>query len=159
MESFPIFTEMALLLLLAAIIGTLGIRLRQPLIVAYIAAGILVGPSVLGLVHANDQIDLLAKLGITLLLLVVGLKLDLHIIRTMGPVELATGLGQVIFTSVVGYFDHTPKIREINTVSRDCLFKPLALLCGSHISQMGIHRLIFSAASIVSPSYLAETQY
>ena len=41
--------------------------------------------------------------GITLLLFVVGLKLDLHIIRTMGPVALATGLGQVIFTSVVGY--------------------------------------------------------
>ncbi|MBL4574523.1 MAG: cation:proton antiporter, partial [Opitutaceae bacterium] len=47
--------------------------------------------------------DLLAKLGIVLLLFVVGLKLDLHIIRTMGPVALATGLGQVFFTSVVGY--------------------------------------------------------
>ncbi len=34
----------------------------------------------------------------------VGLKLDLHIIRTMGPVALATGLGQIFFTSVVGYF-------------------------------------------------------
>ena len=52
---------------------------------------------------ANDQIDLLAKFG-TLLLFVVGLKLDLHIIHTMGPVALATGLGQVIFTSVIGYF-------------------------------------------------------
>ncbi len=41
---------------------------------------------------ANDQVDLLAKLGITLLLFVVGLKLDLHIIRTMGPVAVATGL-------------------------------------------------------------------
>jgi len=65
--------------------------------------GIMVGPSVLGWVSANDQVDLLAKFGITLLLFVVGLKLDLHIIRTMGPVALATGLGQVIFTSVVGY--------------------------------------------------------
>ena len=33
----------------------------------------------------------------------VGLKLDLHIIRTVGPVALASGLGQVVFTSVVGY--------------------------------------------------------
>lgn len=97
------FTEMALLLLLAAGLGALAVRLRQPLIVAFIAAGILIGPSVLGWVSANDQIDLLAKLGITLLLFVVGLKLDLHIIRTMGPVALATGLGQVIFTSVIGY--------------------------------------------------------
>ena len=99
-----VFTEMAVLLLVAAIIGAIGVRLRQPLIVAFIAVGILVGPSVLGWVSADDQVDLLAQLGIALLLFVVGLKLDLHIIRTMGPVALATGLGQVFFTSVVGYF-------------------------------------------------------
>ncbi len=99
-----VFTEMAVLLLVAAVIGAIGMRLRQPLIVAFIAVGVLVGPSVLGWVSANDQIDLLAKLGIALLLFVVGLKLDLHIIRTMGSVALATGLGQVFFTSVVGYF-------------------------------------------------------
>ncbi len=99
-----VFTEMAVLLLVAAVIGAIGMRLRQPLIVAFIAVGVLVGPSVLGWVSANDQIDLLAKLGIALLLFVVGLKLDLHIIRTMGSVALATGLGQVFFTSIVGYF-------------------------------------------------------
>jgi len=98
------FTEMAVLLLLAAVIGAIGVRLRQPLIVAFIVVGILVGPSVLGWVSTGDQVDLLAKLGIALLLFVVGLKLDLHIIRTMGPVALAAGLGQVIFTSVIGYF-------------------------------------------------------
>ena len=97
-----VFTEMAVLLLMAAVIGAIGVRLRQPLIVAFIAVGVLVGPSVLGWVSANDQVDLLAKLGIALLLFVVGLKLDLHIIRTMGLVALATGLGQVFFTSVVG---------------------------------------------------------
>ncbi len=98
------FSEIAVLLLMAAVIGAIGVRLRQPLIVAFIVVGILVGPSVLGWVSADDQVDLLAKLGIALLLFVVGLKLDLHIIRTMGPVALAAGLGQVIFTSVIGYF-------------------------------------------------------
>ena len=43
-----VFTEMAVLLLLAAVIGAIGVRLRQPLIVAFIAVGVLVGPSVLG---------------------------------------------------------------------------------------------------------------
>jgi len=99
-----VFTEIAVLLLVAAIIGAIGTRLRQPLIVAFIVVGIVVGPSVLGWVSADDQVDLLAKLGIALLLFVVGLKLDLHIIRTMGPVALAAGLGQVFFTSIVGYF-------------------------------------------------------
>ena len=78
--------------------------LRQPLILAYIFVGILVGPAILGWVTARDQVDLLARLGIAMLLFVVGLKLDLHLIRTLGPVALATGLGQVIFTSVIGYF-------------------------------------------------------
>jgi Kef-type K+ transport system membrane component KefB len=104
MVVFPdVFTEMAAVLLIAAAVGALGVRLRQPLIVAYIAVGILVGPSMLGWVSANDQVDLLAKFGITLLLFVVGLKLDVHIIRSMGPVALATGLGQVAFTSIIGY--------------------------------------------------------
>ncbi len=99
-----VFTEIAVLLLMAAVIGAIAVRLKQPLIVAFIVVGMLVGPSVLGWVSADDQVDLLAKLGIALLLFVVGLKLDLHIIRTMGLVSLATGMGQVIFTSVVGYF-------------------------------------------------------
>jgi predicted Kef-type K+ transport protein len=46
---------------------------------------------------------LLATVGISLLLFVVGLRLDLHIIRSLGPVALATGLGQVFFTSAIGY--------------------------------------------------------
>ncbi|PTN11205.1 cation:proton antiporter [Nitrosomonas aestuarii] len=103
-EGLPdIFAEMALLLLLAVTIGALGVRLRQPLIVGFIAVGILAGPSALDWVSDSDQVDLLAKLGITLLLFVVGLKLDLHIIRTMGLVALATGLGHVAFTSIIGY--------------------------------------------------------
>lgn len=97
-----VFYEVAALLLIAAVIGAVAIRLRQPLIVSFIAVGILVGP-VLGLVTAEEQIDLLAEIGITLLLFIVGLKLDLHLIRTMGPIALATGLGQVAFTSIFGF--------------------------------------------------------
>lgn len=99
-----IFGEIATLLLAAAAVGALSIWLRQPLILGYIFVGILVGPSMLGWVTARDQVDLLARMGIAILLFVVGLKLDLHLIRTLGPVALATGLGQVIFTSVIGYF-------------------------------------------------------
>ncbi len=97
------FTEIAALLSLATLVGILGQKLRQPLIIMFLAAGILAGPSLLGIIHSYEQIDLLAHIGIALLLFVVGLKLDLHLIRTIGPVALATGLGQIIFTSVVGF--------------------------------------------------------
>lgn len=73
------------------------------LMIAYIVVGILVGPSVPGLVTAHDQIDLLAQVGVTVLLFVVGLKLDLQHIRHIGPVALATGLGQLAFTIVFGF--------------------------------------------------------
>jgi Kef-type K+ transport system membrane component KefB len=97
------FQEVAALLAIAAAIGAFALRLRQPLIVAFIAVGIIAGPSVTGIVSATDEIDLLAELGIALLLFVVGLKLDVRLIRTTGGVALATGLGQVLFTSTVGF--------------------------------------------------------
>ena len=98
-----IFHEIATILALAAIIGAVGHKMRQPLIVSFLAVGVLVGPSGLGIIGSHAQIELLANIGISLLLFVVGLKLDLFIIRTVGPVALATGLGQVIFTSMIGF--------------------------------------------------------
>jgi Kef-type K+ transport system membrane component KefB len=98
-----VFSQISAVLALAVIIGTLAQWLRQPLIVAFIAVGILVGPSAMGLVVESSEIELFAKLGIALLLFVVGLKLDLHIIKTVGPVALASGLGQVAVTSLLGY--------------------------------------------------------
>lgn len=98
------FYEIASILVLAAILGAIGKVLRQPLIVAFLATGILAGPSGFSLIQSHGQIELLAHIGISLLLFVVGLKLDLNLIRTTGPVALATGLGQVIFTSLFGFF-------------------------------------------------------
>lgn len=97
------FVEFSTLLLLAALFGVLARVLRQPLIVAFIALGILAGPSALDLIHSGEKIHLLAEIGIAILLFVVGLKLDLTLIRTTGSVALFTGLGQVLFTSAFGF--------------------------------------------------------
>ncbi|MGH8871251.1 MAG: cation:proton antiporter [Acidimicrobiia bacterium] len=97
------FLQMAAILAVAAGIGALALALRQPLIVAFIAVGVLVGPASLGWVEAGTELELLASLGIAVLLFLVGLKLDPQLIRTTGPVALAAGLGQVVFTSLVGF--------------------------------------------------------
>jgi Kef-type K+ transport system membrane component KefB/Trk K+ transport system NAD-binding subunit len=97
------FAEIALTLLVAALVGALGTWFRQPLIVSFIAVGVLVGPAGIGLVAGHEEIELLASIGISLLLFVVGLKLDFQTVRTLGPVALATGVGQIVFTSVVGF--------------------------------------------------------
>ncbi len=97
------FSELALLLIIAAASGAVAMRLRQPVLIAYIVVGIVVGPAVLGFVSAHDQIDLLAQMGIAVLLFLVGLKLDLAHVRHIGPVALATGLGQLAFTIAIGF--------------------------------------------------------
>ena len=98
-----VFYEFAALLALAAGVGLLGLALRQPLIVSFIAVGILAGPSASGIARSSEYIQLFAELGVVVLLFLVGLKLDLKLIRALGAVALTTGLGQVIFTSVVGF--------------------------------------------------------
>ena len=97
------FAEVALLLVMAAAIGLFGTLLRQPLIVSFIAVGLIAGPSALDVVHSDEQIDLLSELGIAVLLFLVGIKLDVKLVRSLGKVALLTGLGQVLFTSVFGY--------------------------------------------------------
>jgi len=97
------FIEIAAILGLATLIGIIGQKLRQPLIIMFLAAGIMAGPSFLGIIQSYHQIELLAQIGIALLLFIVGLKLDLRLIRKTGSVALATGLGQIFFTSIIGF--------------------------------------------------------
>jgi Kef-type K+ transport system membrane component KefB len=98
-----VFAEIAIVLGFAAVVGFVGILLAQPLIVSFIAVGILAGPSAFSLVESSAVVETLARLGIALLLFLVGLKLDLGLIRRFGRVAVATGLGQVAFTSIGGF--------------------------------------------------------
>ncbi|MFC7705855.1 cation:proton antiporter [Plastorhodobacter daqingensis] len=97
------FAEVALLLAMAAVVGLFGTFLRQPLIVSFIAVGLIAGPSALDVVHSDEQIHLLSELGIAVLLFLVGIKLDVKLIRSLGAVSVLTGLGQVAFTAFFGY--------------------------------------------------------
>jgi Kef-type K+ transport system membrane component KefB len=98
-----VFEQVAAVLAVCIAAGVLAMLLRQPLVVGLIAAGIAVGPEALGLVESSSEIELLAEIGISLLLFVVGLKLDVRLVRQLGPVALATGVGQIVFTSAFGF--------------------------------------------------------
>jgi Kef-type K+ transport system membrane component KefB len=98
-----VFYEVAALLVLGAASGLVALLLRQPLIVGLIGAGIVAGPAVLGVAQSDEHIQLLSELGIAVLLFLVGLKLDIGLVRSLGPVAVATGLGQVAFTAVIGF--------------------------------------------------------
>ena len=98
-----VFYEIALLVLLAAGVGFIGLLLRQPLVVAFIAVGVLAGPDALGLVSSTEFIETLSQISIAVLLFLVGLKLDVSLVRNLGKVAVATGLGQVTFTAFFGF--------------------------------------------------------
>lgn len=98
-----IFLETALILAASAALGAASQKLRQPLIVAFIAVGVLVGPLGLNLWQADREHELLATLGIALLLFVVGLKLDVNLIRSTGPAALVIGSGQILLTFGAGF--------------------------------------------------------
>lgn len=98
-----LLVEFTALLILAAAAGTIGTLLKQPLIVAFIAVGLGAGPAGFDVISESEAWELLSAVGISLLLFVVGLRLDTDEIRATGIVALITGLGQVAFTATVGF--------------------------------------------------------
>lgn len=97
------YAEVSLILLAAALLGAIGLLMRQPLIIVYILLGIALGPSGIELVKSQDIIDLLAQVGIAILLFLVGLELNPDYVRRIGAVAVATGLGQLTFTIIIGF--------------------------------------------------------
>ncbi len=101
MES--LFFELGLVIISAALVGVVGYFLKQPLILAYVVAGVLIGPFGFGLVHNIETIHIIANVGIMLMLFLVGLEMNPDRMKDLGFVAFATGMGQVVFTGVVGY--------------------------------------------------------
>lgn len=88
MES-TIFLQLATVLAVAAGVSIIMRLLRQPLIVGYILSGVVCGPAILNLIHNHAAFDSFSQIGITLLLFIVGLGLNVNVIRSTGkPVLL-----------------------------------------------------------------------
>lgn len=98
-----IFVEISLLLFIATIAAIVMRILKQPLVVGYILAGVIAGPHFLNILHASDSIELFSRIGITILLFIVGLNLSPKVIKEVGKVSLIGGLGQIIFTTLIGF--------------------------------------------------------
>lgn len=99
-----IFIEVGLVLIVALIIAGFMKLLKQPSIIAYIVAGIFAGPYFLNIINSTDTFTALSQKGVALLLFAVGLGMNPKVIKEVGSISLITGIGQVLFTSIVGYF-------------------------------------------------------
>lgn len=98
-----IFTELSIVIAIGAAIALVMRIIKQPLIIGHIITGIVVGPTLLNLVHNDSTMEIFASIGIALLLFLVGLGLNPRVIKEVGKVAFLTGIGQVVFTSAIGF--------------------------------------------------------
>ncbi len=98
-----IFIEISIILVITVLIAGLMKLLKQPLIIGYILAGIIVSPYFLDVVQSTETIKVFSQIGVTFLLFIVGLSLSPKVIKEVGKVSLITGIGQIIFTSFFGF--------------------------------------------------------
>jgi Kef-type K+ transport system membrane component KefB len=99
-----VFNQISLIILIVLAVSLVMRLLKQPLIIGYIIAGVIAGPFFLKILPEVDTIRIFADFGIAFLLFIVGLHLSPKVIKEVGKISLITGIGQIIFTSLIGYF-------------------------------------------------------
>jgi len=95
MLAHELLVPLALVILIALSFGVVFTHLRQPAVIGYILAGIVLGPSGFGLVQNEKNITFLAELGVLLLLFVIGMELSLRAFRRIWRIALATVILQI----------------------------------------------------------------
>jgi Kef-type K+ transport system membrane component KefB len=95
--------DIALGIVFAVAAAHLARLIRQPLILGYIAGGILLGPHLgFGLISSNESIELISEIGLILLLFIIGLEIDLRELRRLGGSMLVLGVSQFGINALLG---------------------------------------------------------
>ena len=98
----PLVRDLGLCLVAAGVLSALFVRLRIPAIAALLGAGVVLGPAGLEAIADRGSVDTIASLGLTLLLFVIGLEVNLGALLASGRTLVVTGLLQVPLTLAVG---------------------------------------------------------
>lgn len=98
----PLVADLGLCLVAAALLAIAFVKLKIPAIAALLGAGVLLGPAGLQAVHDHHSIDTIANLGLTLLLFVIGLEVNLKSLLASGRTLVVTGAVQVPLTLAAG---------------------------------------------------------
>ena len=101
MEVYSIFKDLAIIIVFAKFFGVLARKCKAPQVVGEIIAGLLIGPSVLGLVELSEFLAGMAEVGVVLLMFSAGLETDLKELMKTGPVAFLIACSGV-FVPLVG---------------------------------------------------------
>lgn len=102
-DTFTIFVQLSLAFAVAAVISVIMRLLKQPLVIGYILSGIIVGPSVLNLIKSQEAFQAFSEIGIALLLFIIGLGLNMTIIKSLGKVSVLTATVILLLVGSTGH--------------------------------------------------------
>lgn len=103
MEAQTFLIQLVLILLSARLFGEVAAYFQVPSVIGELVAGIVIGPSILGLVEISNPIHLLAQIGIILLLFEVGIETDIGHLSSAGIKALIVAVGGVILPFILGF--------------------------------------------------------
>lgn len=103
MEAQTFLIQLVLILLSARVFGEVAAYFQVPSVIGELVAGIVIGPSILGLVEISNPIHLLAQIGIILLLFEVGLETDIGNLTSAGGKALIVAIGGVVMPFLLGF--------------------------------------------------------
>ncbi len=103
-----ILLYLSLIIGIAAILTIIAKAVKQPPIIAYLLAGILVGPLALNLIGtegstSSEIIRIFAHIGVAFLLFIIGLSLDLRVLKEVGGVSSLAGIAEIVITGGIGF--------------------------------------------------------
>jgi CPA2 family monovalent cation:H+ antiporter-2 len=98
MENVQLLVDLAIAMGAALVGGFIAHQLRQPVILGYLLAGIVIGPYTPGLVGNVENVQTMANLGVTLLMFALGVEFSLETLRRVGRVAIYGGVMQMAFT-------------------------------------------------------------
>lgn len=103
MEAFEYFKDLAIIIISAKLMGLAAKKLKAPQVVGQIAAGLIIGPSLLGWVGQTEFIAVMAEIGVVLLMFSAGLETNLRELVKTGPVALSIACAGVFVPLVMGW--------------------------------------------------------
>lgn len=101
MEAYAVFKDLAIIIIFAKVFGIIARKCKAPQVVGQIIAGLIIGPSILGLVQQSDFLIQMAEIGVVLLMFSAGLETNLKDLMKTGPVALLIACAGV-FVPLVG---------------------------------------------------------
>ncbi len=110
-----VLLDLTIILIIAKVAAEVSDRIHVPAVIGEIAAGILIGPSMLGLVHTGDMLSFLAELGVILLLIQVGLETDIVELKSVGRASILVAIIGVVLPMALGFGAGSLLGESINT--------------------------------------------